>query len=609
MMEPDFLETFLSEASETLDAWEASCLRLEKAPTPENLDDLFRRAHNLKGSAKSVGLLDLGNLVHQAEDLITRLRNRELNIGPTVISALLECQKFLSHWIQQLQSSPEYNPDVQPFVNILLPFKAVTETSAPAESLGFEIFDDSATSTPSTPVPSTNNNDIGNILISSGDVTQQQIELAITQQQRKLGQVLVDNGIVSREQVDAALEKQKHSGHKPDETIRVSLKKLDSMVRLISELSIQVAIIRNAKESELLGGAQAAEAIDLAAKVTQDLHTEAMAMRMQPLEGLFQRLERVCRDIGREQKKSIQVILKGAEVELDKSVIEKMKDPLVHILRNAVDHGIETTTEREQTEKNAVANITIEGIQTAANVVIKISDDGRGLSLDRIRKKAIEKGLIAANATLSDDEIRQLIFIPGFSTAEKITDVSGRGVGMDVVKQTVNELRGSIWIESEFGAGTEFSINLPSTLSIIDAVVIGLGDSLYAVPIQDVDEVVDMSTIHSETIMHPGRAINLRGRILPITRLSQFLPRPQGDQVHNSSPIAIVSSHNANTVAFEVDRVAGQQSIVVRKLEDKLAAVPGFSGGTILSSGEPSMIVDMQQIVKTYLASVKAEAS
>lgn len=599
MNDADFLATFLDEADETLERWEAACLKVEHSCSPAVLDELFRSAHNIKGSSKSVGLSEFGALVHKAEDLITKLKNGEIKPTPEVVAILLDCQKALSEWIVGLRSDRQFSPnttDIRGRLDAMFDKKS----DVPDFSAGFGFFDDEPAKIPPTPA----NNDVGTILINQGKVTPEQVEAAVNQQNRKLGEVLVDNGVVSPQAVRDALDVQKAAGHRADETIRVSLRKLDSVIRLIGELSIQHAIVTNAKSNETLTESSSLEAISLAQKVIQDLQSETMALRMQPLEGLFQRMERVCRDVARQQQKPLNVVLKGTEVELDKTVIERMKDPLVHILRNAVDHGIETPDDRKTNGKAEYASVTIEGVQTAANVSIRILDDGRGLNREKILRKAQEKGLIASGAKLSPEEIDQLIFLPGFSTAEKVTDVSGRGVGMDVVKRAVDELGGSVSIESKPGKGTQFVITLPSTLSILDAVVVGLSEKLYAVPVQDIEEVVDMSSVPVETTTQRGRVINLRGRILPVESLREYLPDNKGEQSTRPG-VALIAKHQHMTVAFEVDRVAGQQSIVVRQLEGQLSQVPGFAGGTILQSGEPSMILHLPQVVKSYMAIAK----
>jgi len=276
----------------------------------------------------------------------------------------------------------------------------------------------------------------------------------------------------------------------------------------------------------------------------------------------------------------------------------------VHILRNAVDHGIESPEGLKQANKTDKASVVIEGLQTESHVCIKITDDGSGLNRRKIMKKAVEKGLVAAGKTLPDREIDQLIFQPGFSTADKVTDVSGRGVGMDVVKKAVDELGGQIDIKSTEGKGTEFLISLPSTLSIVDAVVVGLGPVRYAVPVQDVHEVIDMGSTKVSSCTNKGKVLNLRGQVIPVEYLNDYLPTAQQVADGDNKGVALITRNEQGYVAFRVDRVEGQQSIVIRQLEDNLAKVPGFAGATILANGEPSMILHLPQIVKSYLASV-----
>jgi two-component system chemotaxis sensor kinase CheA len=604
MNQSEFLPIFLEEAFEILERWESTCLKLDKDASEENLNDLFRSAHNLKGSARSVGLLEFGKCVHVVEDLITNIKAGESLITAEIVSLLLECQRQLLNWVEGLRTD---NALILDFSHLIQKIEALSSATAnvPTDSFGF--FDDEAlvqkniSNVQDTGSPK----DLGTILIESGHVSQLQIEEAVRIQNLKLGELLVDRGVTSPQVVKQALENQKNQGHKPDETIRVSLRKLDAVIRLVGEMSIQHAIIKGAKESGDLNNAHTIEAINLTQKVIQDLQTEAMGLRMQPLENLFQRMERVARDVASSLGKDIKVVLKGADVELDKTVIERMKDPLVHILRNAVDHGIESPQARVESGKNKIASITIEGVQTAANVGIIISDDGQGINEDKVLSIAKNRGLVRSDAKLSPEQIHQLIFMPGFSTADKVTDVSGRGVGLDVVKRAVDEIGGQAVVQSMKGKGTNFKITLPSTLSILDAVVISLDSNLYALPIQDIDEVVHISNNLIERTPDKGRMMNLRGKIMPVESLSDYLPSRIGEK-SASEGVAVVANYNNTSVAFEVDRIMGQQQIVVRQIDEGLAKVPGFTGATILSSGEPSMIVHLHHIVKSYVSSIKS---
>jgi two-component system chemotaxis sensor kinase CheA len=278
---------------------------------------------------------------------------------------------------------------------------------------------------------------------------------------------------------------------------------------------------------------------------------------------------------------------------------------LIHILRNAVDHGIEDVSRRIGSGKKESATIKISATQTAAHVSICVSDDGQGLQRERIFNRAVEKGLIAPNSVLSENEIFDLIFLPGFSTAEKVTDLSGRGVGMDVVKRAVQDLGGRIEIQSEEGKGTTIQINLPSNLSIVDAIVVHLGKNRYAVPIQDIEEVVQTATMSQEKVGGNGRVINLRGHVLPLEQLSTFLPNNEVDDSNQLERVAIIAKKNSVSVAFEVDRIVGQQSIVVRQLDSKMKTIPGFSGGTILQDGEPGMIIHLPSILNQFENSLR----
>ena len=567
MTDADFLHAFLDEAFEILESLEARCLELEKAATPELLNELFRYAHNLKGSSRSVGLEQYGQCVHKLEDLFTELKEQPERINSAMIGLILEVQSSLVHWTEKLRKDRDAVEHVGHLIQRMdREIRPSTESQAPTAAFGFfeEVVPTKLEAPPPVAPP-----------VSSVPKT-----------------VVSDSKGVSG-----------------DETIRVSLRRLDSLIRLIGELSIQHSIVANAKENQTLDSQQSHDAINLSKKVIQDLQTEAMGLRMQSLEGLFQRLDRVARDVARSQHKPLEIILRGSDVELDKTVIEHMKDPLIHIIRNAVDHGLEAPDERQAKQKGNKGSILIEGRQNAANVIIRIEDNGRGLDPERIKRKAIEKGLIPKGASLSQSEIFRLIFLPGFSTAEKITDVSGRGVGMDVVNKAVEELNGTIEIDSKVSEGTCFEITLPSTLSILDAIIIRLGQLNYAIPVQDVTEVVDLSAIPIETTSQKGRVLNLRGHILPVEKLAEYLPEKVKSSTdlshsHSQASVALITTVHKLSVAFEVDAIVGQQSIVVRKLDGKLADVPGFSGGTILPNGEPSMILHLARFVKSYLSQV-----
>jgi two-component system chemotaxis sensor kinase CheA len=590
MIDRDFLQIFIVEAVEILDSFEASCIRLEKNPDSSVLNELFRAAHNLKGSARSVGLAQFGAFVHLVEDLITQMKAGKVAKDHDAVGLLLDCQGILVVWVEALHKNPNFEPVLTSIKARLEQLLGTGEETSPSES-GFGLFDEPQASSVS--------------LLSESEPVEDSEEPTLLEAVATEAVTDPSATTISHQSqpqvVNRAVEQASH-----DDTIRVSLKRLDSLMRLIGELSIQHSIIANAIDNKRLESPSFLEAIALAKKVIQDLQAESMTLRMQPLGSLFQRLERVALDVARQQGKKIEVVLKGSDVELDKTVLEHMKDPLVHIIRNAVDHGIEGIEDAEQRKKFGkapVARLVIEGIQTASHVSIRVTDDGRGLDRQKIRQKAIEKGLLDKSVEPDESEILRYIFLPGFSTAAKVTDVSGRGVGMDVVKKAVEELNGEIDIQSSAGQGTTFVIQLPSTLSILDAIVVALADERYAIPVRDVEEVVDLSSLQLETTAQKGRVINLRGRVLPVELLSDYLPvksqRPLPSAATGS--VALITTVNRSTVAFEVDAIDGQQSIVVRKLDGGMERVPGLSGGTILANGEPSMILHLPHLVKSYL--------
>lgn len=350
-------------------------MRLESEVGDDLISELFRYAHNIKGSSRSVGLESFGKLVHTAEDFITKIKQKEVLVDDRVIAVLLDTQNFLISWVEHLREDPNCELDFHELEKRFMTLgstKTQSEKKEP-ENLGFGFFDD--------------DEDDDNGPVENSSVTTETFEVGTK----------VDLPLETNKKENIENKPQKVSASKPssrrDETIRVSTKKLDSVIRLIGELSIQHAIVRNAKGTKRLNEDHALEAIDLTHKVMQDLQSEAMSLRMQPLESLFQRMERVSKDVARDQGKHIIVDVKGADVELDKTVIEKVKDPLVHILRNAVDHGIETSQKRIELGKPEKATIRIEGMQTASSVSIQISDDGRGLNLAKILDNAKKMGL------------------------------------------------------------------------------------------------------------------------------------------------------------------------------------------------------------------------
>jgi len=329
------------------------------------------------------------------------------------------------------------------------------------------------------------------------------------------------------------------------------------------------------------------------ARITDEIQRTAMSMRMIPIGQLFQKTARLVRDLSRKASKQVDLELSGDDTELDRNIVEELADPLMHMVRNAVDHGIETPEERQKSGKSPNAKVLLKAAHQAGHILIQISDDGRGLDRDKILRKAGEKGLIEAEAQLSEAEIFNLIFLPGFSTADKITDVSGRGVGMDVVRKHLQKLRGRVDVQSRPGEGTTFLMKLPLTLAIIDGLVVGVGNQRYIVPIFAVREMLKPAQDAISTVRGREEMAMVRGTLLPLIRLH----RRFGIQARFENPwdsLLIVSENGGKQFCLMVDELVGKQEVVIKSLGESMQNIPGVAGGAILGDGRVGLILDLE---------------
>ena len=594
MNDSEIIGIFIEEAQDLLVQWEKDCLSLEKNISNPDYSSLFRCAHNLKGAAKSVGLDGFGDFIHGVEDVITLLQNGEVQLIPQLINYLLDCQSLMVEWLEGMRSDPSFNPDslkLQKKTDAIKAF-AKDKSKTPEEFL----------------------KDFGTVAVEEGFVTTAQVEKAANIQKRRIGEIMVDEGMIPPEAVDEILDKQQKQRDKlgvkrMDEIIRVSARKIDSLIQLIGELSIHQSIISHSLRTKQLNSIACYNAITLAAKINSEIQSNAMSLRMLPLEGLFQRLERIIADLSRGQGKKVKVVLKGSDVELDKTIMEKITEPLIHIVRNSVDHGVELPEVRIEKGKNEQALVEIRAEQDASGIAIIIKDDGKGLDKDKIYQKALEKRLITANEDLSEAEILNLIFAPGFSTAEVVTDVSGRGVGMDVVRKAVSLVSGATSISGKKDQGTQIEIKLPTTLSIVDSIVIGVDGNRYIVPLFELTEIIDLDSYKLGKTSTGENMINLRGKVVPVERLGDYFPDKKTRQVgsktieRNGRPALILDIDNYK-IAFEVDEVIAQQQVVMRSLNEQLAQLNEYSGGTIMENGEVGMIIELKKLAQKYNDSV-----
>jgi two-component system chemotaxis sensor kinase CheA len=451
---------------------------------------------------------------------------------------------------------------------------------------------------------------LGEILVDRGGLSDSELEQALTPE-KKGGEHLQQLGLVAESQVDAALNEQatlrESRNNAPDPgvggSIRVPSNKLDSLMDLIGELVIvQARMNQFAHGSDNEDFRAIAEDLD---RLTTNLRDNTFEIRMLPIGTTFSRFRRLVRDLSKDLNKQIKLVTEGADTELDKMVIERLGDPLIHLIRNSVDHGIEDPETRRARNKPERGTITLSAMHSESNVFITIEDDGAGLDPMKLQLKAVEKGLIDGDLFLSDAEWYQLIFLPGFSTASKITDISGRGVGMDVVKKSIEALRGEVSVTSELGKGTKFVIRLPMTLAIIEGLMVAVSDERYVMPLTCVEECIELPRFNEVEADEQGqrynesRLVNIRGKLIPYVRLRDWYDVP--GEAPSIEQIVIVGLGDQQ-FGFCVDFVVGQYQTVLKSLGKLHSGDTGLAGATIMGNGKVAMIIDVNQLANQVQA-------
>ncbi|MFO0940850.1 MAG: chemotaxis protein CheA [Pirellulales bacterium] len=393
-----------------------------------------------------------------------------------------------------------------------------------------------------------------------------------------------------------------------NETVRVDRNRLDILINQIGELVIGASMVEQDVLS--LTDSIAPESLSALGKIVRDLQEMSLGLRMVPIASAFQKMQRVLRDLSKKLNKQIDFITEGDDTELDKTVVDQISDPLIHMVRNSIDHGIESTEDRIAAGKSPVGKISLRAYQQGGNIYIQLSDDGKGLDRNKIRQKAIERGLVQSEDVLTDAEICHLIFKPGFSTAEKITDVSGRGVGMDVVRKNVEALQGSVTVTSEFGKGSTVTVRLPLTLAILDGLLVRLTNEVYVVPLLSVVESIAVECSALKQVVRVGEVIQLRGEVLPVLRLHRLLDiSEQNDS--NQQILLVIVEDQGRRFALRVDELLGQQQVVIKNLETNFRKVPGVAGATILGDGRVALILDLLGLssIASNIESQRVESS
>lgn len=588
---------FLDEAAQLLADTEQCFLDLEtRSDDPSILEKIFRLAHNLKGSARGVGFIQMGEFTHELESLLLKLKNRELQIHTATVSLLLQCNDHLRVWVDTLKGDFDAKMDSESLLEEIR-----------AQLSGKTVMLKVVEATPVAemePVPEQITSEY-----PSADAFEVKSEVEV-EHFSELTPLVEDSFVAQPVAVEAPKPEMVVSAQKPqpqqsqqaappqqaqDENIRVSLKRLETLLNNVGELVIMQTVLDQQRlyiESPLVQ-----KTIGQLAKITKDIQDISMSLRMVPLKQTFQKMQRIVRDTSKTLGKEIHLELLGDETELDKTVVEHLGDPLVHLIRNAVDHGIESGEDRERAGKPKAGRITLNAYHQGNQIVLEIRDDGKGLNAEKLRQKAIEKGIIRADQKLTEAECHALVFAPGFSTHSQVTEISGRGVGMDVVKTNVEKiLHGEVLLQTELGKGTCFKILLPLTLAIIDGMVVQAGTEKYIIPITQVHESLQPAKEDVSYVTGMGEVLGLRGENLPLHRLGTLLGQ-KAKPVDPSSAIAIVVRSGDHAFSVLVDDIIGQQQVVIKQLGAEIRSLKGITGGAILGDGKAALILDVAELV------------
>jgi len=596
---------FVLEVNDSVAGIESDLLELEENPTDEELiNSIFRAFHSMKGAAGFLGVNTVNILCHEAETLLDKFRKKTLVCNQEMMDALLKtvdvvklvnegldtaCQGLKTKLPNADLEIPRFHIDslVQLLTNLASGERTtVMEQDEEEEKEGEEEGGEEEIEP------------IGAMLVNEQKISRDQLETALESQQAKpLGEILVDMGAIEKSEVEQALKSQAEKKKKIQaSSIKIDTEKLDSLLELVGELVISQSIVGQDESLVRENNRVLHKNITNLGKITKNIQDRVMTLRMVPLKQTFQKMNRLVRDLAKKMKKPVRFNISGADTEIDKTLIEELNDPLVHLLRNSMDHGLESVEERVSHGKDKTGNVWLSASHKGGNVQIEVIDDGKGLDRERIRRKAIEKGLIPDDAELSEQELYNLILQPGFSTHDVATDISGRGVGMDVVKSNLDKLGGRLEITSKPGEGSTFLIKLPLTLAIVDGMIVRIGEDRYVIPTISIRESIRPARDSISTYKKKGEMIDVRGRLLPMIRLHRRLGIM--DAIHENpwEGIVIIVESDGKEFGFLVDDLLGQQQVVIKSLDKRFKGLPGISGGTILGDGRVGLILDVSSV-------------
>ena len=643
----EILEEFLVEAEEILENLDQDLVDLESNPEDkELLNKIFRGMHTLKGGAGFLNLTPIVEIAHRIEDIFNKLRNDEMTLTPEIMDVILEGIDKLKEALQMLKDSQEL-PDMEEIEELLSRLDAVLKGESPTTSVSSEgdekksaslegevEFVDGISDKLKELILQYPDKDLAGILeeiilmppdkrpmdvipeieklIEEGKDVKDLIKKKETQPQEKKEEERREVPEEQKEPQKTVASKSpsssktkttpKKAEKKSSETIRVDVERVENLMNLVGEIVLdRNRILRVTQDVEKECRTEAVEklveAVTSLDRTVSDLQVAVMKLRMQPIKKIFSKFPRLVRDLARKLNKKVQLIIEGEDTELDRSILDKLEDPLIHLVRNALDHGIEPPEERVAKGKPEVGTIRLFAYHEGDHIVVGIQDDGRGIDPEKVKKKALEKGLITPEqaAQMSDKEAYELIFLPGFSTADKVSDVSGRGVGMDVVASTIHSLRGSIEIDSEPGRGTTILLKLPLTVAIIRTLMLGCNGQVYAVPLHSVVEIV---RYQEDQVKEVGsfRSFMLRDEVLPLFSLNELLEVPD----NNEKAFVVIVKVGEKLIAVSIEKLFGEEEIVIKSLGELLSDIPGIAGATIAGDGRVVLILDLNSLLSDY---------
>jgi len=557
LQDPDLLQDFLQEAEEHIANVEQKLIEWENDPeNAEIIDDIFRPFHTIKGVAGFLNLGEVQSLAHEYENLLDQAREGTIKLSSGMTDLILAGVDAFRQMMAKLHESMQAGEMIPSGIDV----EAYIAKIQAFQSGDVE--------------PSVESN------TSASPADEQQGNTDSTK-----------NGNLS-----SAPERKMFNRQKVSSSIKVDTEKMDYLIDMVGELVItqnmiaQNKEVREATDKRLLG--------DMAQfkRITSTLQDIAMSLRMVPIENTFRKMQRIVRDLAHKSGKKIQLKLSGEQTEIDRNMVEALYDPLVHMVRNACDHGIEMPEQRKTVGKEELGTIHLNAFHKGGNIVIEISDNGAGLNKEAIFKKAVERGVVNPDQELTEKQTYELLMQPGFSTAEQVTEVSGRGVGMDVVKRTIEKMRGQIDIESEEGKGSTFYIKLPLTLAIIDGVIVRVGTERFVLPTLSIEESVQPKQVDYNLIAGQGETIKVRGHIFPLIRLHHLFD--VANAIENPwEGIVVLVNVGKDMAALMVDELVDKQEIVIKSMGDQLQSLPGISGGAILGDGTVGLILDVPTLL------------